>query len=195
MHCSILTMDELCESLGVATVLDGHTRDEALKSIMGSTWACDQILPEYIVDIKDTTDFRINHSVKEFEIDMMHWPKSKRIIQISDSTGWIGPEPLLITFVRSFSTPDRFIVFTWFGSPSNVLGQSPQSNDWRIDLQGYDHSKFAVNIAHDIRVHSAIPKAINTNFIDDIFGAMGVSKSNHGVKLIADYKSYVGCIY
>ena len=172
MDCSILTMDELCESLGVATVLDGHTREEALKFIRGSSWACDQILPEYIVDIKGTTDFRINHSVNEFEIDMKHWPKSKRIIQISDSTGWIGPEPLLITFVRSFSAPDRFIVFTWRGSPRDVMGESPQSNDWRIDLLGYDHSEFSVNIAHDIRKHSAIPKSINTNFIGDIFGTL-----------------------
>lgn len=168
MNYSILTMDELCESLGVAPVLDGHTRDEALKAIQGSPWVWNNILPEYIVDIKGTTDFRINHSAKLFEIDMKNWPKSKRIIQISDSTGWI--EPLLITFVRSFSAPDRFIVFTWYGSPKLVMGDSSQSNGWQIDLQGYDEAKTVVNIAHDIRVHSAIPKSINKNFIDDIFG-------------------------
>ncbi len=170
MNCSILTMDELCESLGVATVLDGHTREEALKAIQGSSWACDQILPEYIVDIKGTTDFQINHSAKVFEIDMKHWPKSKRIIQISDSTGWIGPEPLLITFVRSFSAPDRFIVFVWYGSPKLLMGDSSQSNGWQIDLLGYDEAKTVVNIAHDIRKHSAIPRGIKPNFIDDIFG-------------------------
>jgi hypothetical protein len=177
MNLVSMTIDQLCESLGVATVLEGHTTEEKLIAIQGSTWACDRIQPQYIVDIKGSTNFQIRHDVKEFVIHMWAWPLAKKLIEIVDSTEWQSSTRSLITFIRSFSEPDRFIVFVWPESPNSVMATSPLSNGWQIDLIGFDQSNTVRSIEHDIQVYTATPRGIKPSFIGDIFGIDSITGS------------------
>ena len=170
MHLVSMTIDQLCESLGVAKILDGHTTEDRLKAIQGSTWACNRIQSEYIVDIKGTAEYQINHDTKEFVIHMKDWPKLKKLIEIVDSHEWHSSTRSLITFVRSFAEPDRFIVFVWLGSPNSVMADSPLANGWCIDLLGFAQSETVRSIEHDIRVYTATRRSIRPSFISDIFG-------------------------